>query len=75
MNKSRTSQNDGRYAVLFRYRGRTIFKLCIKDNAPVLYYPSDNGGRAEVRIASASDLEIAKGVIDRHILRVDAQLN
>ena len=74
MNKPRTSQNDGRYAVLFKYRGRTIFKLCIKDDAPVLYYPL-NGGRGEVQIADAASLEVAKGMIDRSVSVVDSELN
>ncbi|MDE6411715.1 MAG: hypothetical protein K2L02_04175, partial [Clostridia bacterium] len=71
MSKPRTSQNDGRYAVLFKYRSRTIIKLCIKDDAPVLYYPTENGGRGEVRIADAASLEFAKSVVDRTVSRVD----
>ncbi len=74
MNKPRTSQNDGRYAVLFKYRGRTVFKLAIKDDAPVLYYPL-NGGRGEVRIADPASLETAKSMIDRCVLAVDNELN
>ena len=74
MNKPRTSQNDGRYAVLFKYRGRTVFKLAIKDDAPVLYYPL-NGGRGEVRIADPASLETAKSMIDRCVSAVDNELN
>ncbi|MDE6411286.1 MAG: hypothetical protein K2L02_01970, partial [Clostridia bacterium] len=74
MSKPRTSQNDGRYAVLFKYRGRTVFKLCIKYDAPVLYYPEGNG-RAEVRVSDASSLEIAKSMIDRTVMKVDNGLN
>ncbi len=74
MSKPRTSQNDGRYAVLFKYRGRTVFKLAIKDDAPVLYYPL-NGGRGEVRIADPASLETAKSMIDRCVLAVDNELN
>ena len=74
MNKPRTSQNDGRYAVLFKYRGRTIFKLAIKEDAPVLYYPL-NGGRGEVRIADPASLETAKSMVDRCVLAVDNELN
>ncbi|MDE6411181.1 MAG: hypothetical protein K2L02_01405, partial [Clostridia bacterium] len=74
MNKPRTSQNDGRYAVLFKYRGRTIFKLAIKDDAPVLYYPA-GGGRSEIRVADTSSLELAKSVIDRQTVKVDNELN
>ncbi|MDE6411911.1 MAG: InlB B-repeat-containing protein [Clostridia bacterium] len=70
MNKPRTSQNDGRYAVLFKYRGKTIFKLCIKDDAPVLYYPA-GGGRSEIRVSDVSSLELAKSVIDRQTVKVD----
>ncbi|MDE6411316.1 MAG: hypothetical protein K2L02_02120, partial [Clostridia bacterium] len=73
MSKPRTSQNDGRYAVLFKYRGRTIFKLSIKDDAPVLYYPAGNG-KAEVRVFDASSLEIAKSVIDQTVSSVDSQM-
>ena len=74
MSKPRTSQNDGRYAVLFKYRGRTVFKLAIKDDAPVLYYPL-NGGRGEVRIADPASLETAKSMIDRCVSAVDNELN
>jgi hypothetical protein len=74
MNKPRTSQNDGRYAVLFKYRGRTVFKLAIKDDAPVLYYPL-NGGRGEVRIADPASLGTAKSMIDRTVMSVDGELN
>ncbi len=74
MNKPRTSQNDGRYAVLFKYRGKTVFKLCIKDDAPVLYYPL-NGGRGEVRIADPASLETAKSLVDMQVGRVDRELN
>jgi hypothetical protein len=74
MNKPRTSQNDGRYAVLFKYRGKTVFKLCIKDDAPVLYYPL-NGGRGEVRIADSASLGTAKSMIDRCVSAVDNELN
>ena len=74
MNKPRTSQNDGRYAVLFKYRGRTVFKLAIKDDAPVLYYPL-NGGRGEVRIADSASLGTAKSMIDRTVMSVDGELN
>ena len=74
MNKPRTSQNDGRYAVLFKYRGRTVFKLAIKDDAPVLYYQL-NGGRGEVRIADPASLETAKSMIDRTVMSVDGELN
>ena len=74
MNKPRTSQNDGRYAVLFKYRGRTVFKLAIKDDAPVLYYPL-NGGRGEVRIADPASLGTAKSMIDRCVSAVDNELN
>ncbi len=74
MNKPRTSQNDGRYAVLFKYRGKTVFKLCIKDDAPVLYYPL-NGGRGEVRIADPASLGTAKSMIDRCVSAVDNELN
>ncbi|MDE6412210.1 MAG: hypothetical protein K2L02_06780, partial [Clostridia bacterium] len=73
MSKPRTSQNDGRYAVLFKYRGRTLFKLSIKDDAPVLYYPA-GGGRAEVRVENASSLELAKSAIDRSVSSVDSQM-
>ena len=70
MNKPGTSQNDGRYAVLFKYRGRTVFKLAIKDDAPVLYYPMGNG-RSEVRVYDAASLEMAKSMIDRTVMNVD----
>ncbi|MDE6411553.1 MAG: phage holin family protein [Clostridia bacterium] len=72
MSKPRTSQNDGRYAVLFKYRGRTIFKLAIKEDAPVLYYPEN--GRAEVRVSDASTLELAKSAIDQTVSKVDSQM-
>ncbi len=74
MSKPRTSQNDGRYAVLFKYRGRTIFKLAIKEDAPVLYYPL-NGGRGEVRIADPASLETAKSLVDMQVGKVDRELN
>ena len=74
MSKPRTSQNDGRYAVLFKYRGRTIFKLAIKEDAPVLYYPL-NGGRGEVRIADPASLETAKSMVDMQVGKVDRELN
>ncbi len=70
MNKPRTSQNDGRYAVLFKYRGRTVFKLAIKDDAPVLYYPTGSR-RSEVRVCDAASLEVAKSMIDRTVMNVD----
>ncbi|MDE6411347.1 MAG: hypothetical protein K2L02_02280 [Clostridia bacterium] len=73
MNKPRTSQNDGRYAVLFKYRGRTVFKLAIKDDAPVLYYPAGNG-REEIRVADTSSLERTKNIIDRIVINVDSQM-
>ena len=74
MSKPQVSQNDGRYAVLFKYRGRTLFKLAIKDGAPVLYYPL-NGGRGEVSIADPASLETAKSMIDRSVSMIDSQLN
>ncbi|MDE6411616.1 MAG: hypothetical protein K2L02_03670, partial [Clostridia bacterium] len=74
MNKPRTSQNDGRYAVLFKYRRKTLFKLCIKGDAPVLYYP-ENSGRGEVHIVDAASLDYAKSVIDMQIRKVDSQMS
>ena len=73
MNKPRTSQNDGRYAVLFKYRGRTVFKLAIKDDAPVLYYPTGSR-RSEVRVCDAASLEVAKSMIDRTVISVDSRM-
>ncbi len=73
MNKPRTSQNDGRYAVLFKYRGRTVFKLAIKDDAPVLYYPTGSR-RSEVRVYDAASLEVAKSMIDRTVISVDSRM-
>ncbi|MDE6411237.1 MAG: InlB B-repeat-containing protein [Clostridia bacterium] len=73
MNKPRTSQNDGRYAVLFKYRGKTLFKLAIKDDAPVLYYPL-NGGRGELRIADPESLGKAKSYIDMQDQKNDSQM-
>ena len=74
MNKPQTSQNDGKYAVLFKYRGKTLFKLCIKNDAPVLYYPAENGGRAEVLIVDAAALEVAKSIVDVHIAKTDSEM-
>ncbi len=73
MNKPRTSQNDGRYAVLFKYRGRTVFKLAIKEDAPVLYYPTGSR-RSEVRVYDAASLEVAKSMIDRTVISVDSRM-
>ena len=74
MNKPRTVQNDGKYAVLFKYRGKTLFKLCIANDAPVLYYPSGNGGRDEIQIVNASILETAKAMIDRLLMKTDQEM-
>ena len=74
MSKPRTSQNDGRYAVLFKYRGRTLFKLAIKDGAPVLYYPAGNS-RGEISILDASSLQVAKSMIDQSVALLDRELN
>ena len=74
MNKPQTSQNDGKYAVLFKYRGKTLFKLCIKNDAPVLYYPADNGGRAELLIVDAAALQVAKSIVDVHIAKTDSEM-
>ncbi len=74
MNKPRTMQNDGKYAVLFKYRGKTLFKLCIKEDAPVLYYSTDDGGKSEVRINGAETLEAARKVVDLRIAQTDSEL-
>ena len=74
MNKPRVAQNDGRYAVLFKYRGKTLFKLCIRGDAPVLYYTSDNGGREFVRIADSAGMNNAKSVIDMCVMNRDREL-
>ena len=74
MSKPRVNQNDGKYAVLFKYRGKTLFKLCIKDDAPVLFYMTDNGAREAIRIADAAALSTAKVVIDQSVMRRDREL-
>ncbi len=74
MNKPRTMQNDGKYAVLFKYRGKTLFKLCIKEDAPVLYYSTDDGGKSEVKINSAEALEAARKIVDLRIAQTDSQM-
>ncbi len=74
MNKPRTAQNDGKYAVLFKYRGKTLFKLCIKEDAPVLYYSTDDGGKSEVRINGAETLEAARKVVDLRIMQTDSTM-
>ena len=74
MNKPQTMQNDGKYAVLFKYRGKTLFKLCIKEDAPVLYYATEEGGKSEVKINSAEALEAARKVVDLRIAQTDSQM-
>lgn len=74
MGKPQTSQNDGKYAVLFKYRGKTLFKLCILNNAPVLYYLSDYGARAELFITDIHVLETAKAIVDHLYERTDREL-
>ena len=74
MNKPQTMQNDGKYAVLFKYRGKTLFKLCIKEDAPVLYYSTDDGGKSEVKINSAEALEAARKIVDLRIAQTDSQM-
>ncbi len=74
MNKPRTMQNDGKYAVLFKYRGKTLFKLCIKEDAPVLYYSTDDGGKSEVKINSAEALEAARKIVDLRIAQTDSTM-
>ncbi len=64
MSKPETMQNDGKYAVLFKYRGKTLFKLCIKNDMPVLYYALGNGSKSEVPISDPSALEMAKNIVD-----------
>ena len=74
MGKPRVSQNDGKYAVLFKYRGRTLFKLCIKGDAPVLYYLTDSGEKAALRLGDAPALDTAKTIIDMNMAKRDREL-
>ncbi len=74
MNKPQTMQNDGKYAVLFKYRGKTLFKLCIKEDAPVLYYSTDDGGKSEVKINSPETLEAARKIVDLRIAQTDSTM-
>ncbi len=67
MSKPDTMQNDGKYAVLFKYCGKTLFKLCIKNDMPILYYAIDNGSKGEVPISDPAALEVAKGIVDLRI--------
>ena len=71
MGKPDTAQNDGKYSVLFKHRGKTLFKLCIKNDAPVLYYALDNGTQGEAIISDLSTLEMAKGIVDLRISQSD----
>ena len=74
MTKPRIAQNDGKYAVLFKYRGKTMFKLCIRGDAPVLFYNADNGARESLRISDAGTLTAAKAVIDANVAKRDAEI-
>ena len=74
MTKQRVSQNDGKYAVLFRYRGKTLFKLCIRGDAPVLFYLTDSGVKDAIRLADAQALSVAKSVIDQSVIKRDREL-
>ena len=74
MAKPRVSQNDGKYAVLFKYRGKTLFKLCIKGDSPVLVYKTDSGSKEAVRIADTTGLASAKTVIDMCVAKRDREL-
>ena len=71
MSKPETSQNDGKYAVLFKYRGKTLFKLCIRNNAPVLIYGLDTATQTEMAIDDENTLTLAKQIIDLQMSRVD----
>ena len=75
MSKPRVNQNDGKYAVLFKYRGKTLFKLCIKDDAPVLFYMTESGAKEALRLADSATLSAAKAVIDQCVMRRDRELS
>ncbi len=62
---------DGKYAVVFKYRGNTIFMIYIRDGAPYLCYMLDNGVQAEIRLEDNISLEDAKEVIDTCLARED----
>ena len=75
MSKPETVQNDGKYAVLFKYRGRTLFKLFIKNNAPILAYVLDNNSQAEMIIDDETALDDAKQIVNMRTKRVDRELD
>ena len=61
--------------MLFKYRGRTLFKLFIKNNAPILAYVLDNNSQEEVIIDDESALDDAKQIVNMRMKRVDRELN
>ncbi|MDE7195218.1 MAG: hypothetical protein K2O14_14810, partial [Oscillospiraceae bacterium] len=74
MERPNVMQNDGKYAVLFKYRGKTLFKLSIKNDAPVLTYI--NGSLpAEQRVMSAEELAYAKQIMASCISQTDRELD
>ena len=75
MTKQKVAQNDGNYAVLFKYRGKTLFKLCIKGDAPVLFYTTDSGARESIRLADNAGLNAAKSAVDMSVMRRDRELS
>ncbi len=67
-------QIDGKYAVLFKYRGKSLFKLRIIDGVPYFSYMMDNGMQTEIVVKDEISLEEAKQTVTMRMKRVDRNI-
>ena len=73
MERPYVTQNDGKYAVLFRYRGKTMLKLSIRGESPVLTYLV-NGEPVEFVVADAGALDYAKQLMLDKFVETDREM-
>ena len=70
-----TVQVDGKYAVLFKYRNKSLFKLYIKNDAPYLSFLLENGMQSELRVEDDISFTDAKEIVAMCIKRVNREMD
>ncbi len=64
-------QVGGKYAILYKYRGKSMFKLNIKDGMPWFSYATDSGTQAEISLEDELSLEEIIQTVALRLKRAD----
>ncbi len=71
LSQNNMEQVEGTYSLMIKYKGKSLFKMYIKNGSPYLCYINDNGAQSEICVNSQQALAQAKQVVAMRIKRAD----